>query len=179
MVAGSATTANTSAAASNAALDRAPAVVPDADAATRGPLLPVAVVASKDSSVQAASSAAWPAPDVEDIPPRPIKRHHISDEIAEMLATLPRNKWDDPTSAAALGGAAASLPSAVDALISAVQRQPFSLQLFESIQVAIFLCFAVWFLARKRSKKGKTSADLLEELRNREPTSADRGALVP
>jgi hypothetical protein len=89
-----------------------------------------------------------------------------------MLATLPRNRWDESTSAA-LGGAVASFPSAVNACISAFQRQPFSLHLFEAAQVAIFLCFTVWFFSRKRSKKEKTSGDLLEELRSRESASTD------
>lgn len=171
MAASSAHTTNISVAAALAA--------PEGPPTPAEPALADAIIGTNANLAPAASAAAWPAPAVEDIPPRPIKRHHIPDEVAEMLATLPRNKWDDPTSAAALGGAAASFPSAVGALVSAVQRQPFSLQLFESIQVAIFLCFAVWFVARKRSKKGKTSADLLEELRNREPHSVDKGALVP
>jgi hypothetical protein len=140
------------------------------------PPLPAATGTSAPTAQNIAASEGhiWPAMQVEDILPRPVKRHHINDDVAEMLATLPRKRWDESTWAA-LGGAAAAFPSAADALHSAYERTPFSLHAFELVQVTIFLGFLIWFFARQRSKGEKTSGKLLEELRSSNSNKTTQG----
>jgi hypothetical protein len=116
----------------------------------------------------------WPAAEIVDIPPRAIMRHHLSDEVAHMLATLPRKNWDE-TTWAAFGGTLAAAPSAIDALLKGFSRHPFSLEWFEIIQVMILVGFLVWFFARKRQKGEKTSVELLEELRRGNEKPAQGG----
>jgi hypothetical protein len=76
--------------------------------------------------------------EVDVIPPQPIKTLHLPFERALMLATLPRKKWDELTWAA-FTGAAAALPSAIDAFIHAYHRKPFALEAFETVQLFNFL----------------------------------------
>lgn len=148
---------------------------PSGSTPTNSPL--AAANAAVSTVAQAPAAEAWPVPAFRDVPPRPIVRHHISDEVAEMLATLPRKKWDESTWAA-LGGAVAAFPSAVEAVVHGFQQQPFSLHWFEATQIAIFLCFLVWLISRKRSKHENTSIDVLNELRSREGASAEGGSGV-
>lgn len=109
--------------------------------------------------------ASYPATPIEEIPPPPIRRHHIPDETAARLATLPRNRWDEMTWGA-FGGAVAAFPSAIDAVkTAALKDKGFSLDLFGEVQVLIFVVFFVWFVVRKLSSRGETSGDLLKELR--------------
>jgi hypothetical protein len=75
---------------------------------------------------------------------------------------LPRTRWDESTWIAA-GGAVGALPSAANAIIAGLNRSPFSLEIFEIVQLFIFVVFLVWFLARRSKKSEKTSRDLLEE----------------
>lgn len=119
---------------------------------------------SGQEGIAGSGGESWPPPKIHDIPPQPIKRHHITDEQAEMLATRPRKHWDE-TTWAAFGGAIAALPSAVDAGISAFKREPLLLQGFELVQVGVFFAFLIWFLARKRHSNEETSIDLLQRLR--------------
>ena len=72
--------------------------------------------------------------------------------LLQMLATHPRRKWDEFTWAA-LTGTISAAPSAAQAIWSAYQRSPFSLQAFEFVQVAICGGFFVWFLARLGAAK--------------------------
>jgi hypothetical protein len=126
----------------------------------------VAAAAAKVSVVTSGTpSAAWPEPTFQDIPPPPIKRHHISDETAEQLATLPRKRLDE-MAWAALGGAIAAAPSAVDAINTALNQSQFSLHAIGSVQIGIFLVFFVWFLSRIGIRSTKTSGDLLKKLRS-------------
>jgi hypothetical protein len=81
-----------------------------------------------------------------------------------MLATLPRNKWDELTWAA-LGGAASQLPGAIGACAAGLKRNPFTADFPEVMAIVIFVAFFACFLARRRTKGGKTSQDLLTELR--------------
>jgi hypothetical protein len=124
----------------------------------------VGSISAAESIVPASEGQSWPAVPVVDIKPRTVKRHHINDDVAEMLATLPRKRWDESTWAA-FGGAVAALPSAAEAIHAGYEREPFSLHGFEIVQVMIFIGFFIWFLARRGSKKEKTSTDLLNELR--------------
>jgi hypothetical protein len=81
-----------------------------------------------------------------------------------MLATLPRKKWDEWTWAA-LGGAIAAFPSAIDAIIAAFKTIPVSFGIFQTIQILIFGGFLVWFfVSRAYSKGGQTAAEYLNEL---------------
>lgn len=106
----------------------------------------------------------WPPPDIQGVPPQPIKIHQVTDERLQMLADLPRRKWNEFTWAA-LGGMAASLPSAIDALVSSCKRTPFSMEWFEVVQLIIFVAFFVWFLSQRIGVE-RTSGDLLKEIRS-------------
>src|ERR1700677_4195700 len=75
-----------------------------------------------------------------------LKAHRT--ERLQMLADLPRRKWNEYTWAA-LGGMAASFPSAIDALVSSFKRTPFSMELFEVVQLIIFVAFFVWFISQR------------------------------
>ena len=107
--------------------------------------------------------SAWLSPDIEGVRPQPIKIHQVTDERLQMLADLPRRKWNEYTWAA-LGGMAASFPSAIDALVSSFKRTPFSMEWFEVVQLIIFVAFFVWFISQ-RTVAEKTSGELLATIR--------------
>jgi len=102
---------------------------------------------------------------IDQVTPKPLKTVQLPYERAYMLATLPRQKWDEKTWAAA-SGAIAALPSAVDAVLSGFHdKEPYSLGAFQIVQVLIFFGFAVWFLStRVSAKEIKTSGEYLNEL---------------
>jgi hypothetical protein len=79
------------------------------------------------------------------ITPQPLRILPLPYERARALAMLPRSKWSEGTKAA-FAGAIAALPSAIDALIHACGRKPFSLEAFETIQVLLFFGFLVWLV---------------------------------
>ena len=82
-----------------------------------------------------------------------------------MLANLPRTKYYNESTAAALAGTIAALPSAGNALLHAAQRNTFGLEIFETIQVLIFFGFLVWlFASLMYAREDKTSAEYLDEL---------------
>jgi hypothetical protein len=84
---------------------------------------------------------------------------------ARMLANLPRTKYYNESTAAALAGTIAALPSAGNALLHAAQRNTFGLEIFETIQVLIFFGFLVWlFASLMYAREEKTSAEYLDEL---------------
>jgi hypothetical protein len=121
-------------------------------------------LADASPAVKTIHGAAWPSPDIQGVPPQPIKIHQVTDERLQMLADLPRRKWNEYTWAA-LGGMAASLPSAVEAIVSSYKRTPFSMEWFEVVQLIIFVSFFVWFLSQRIGVE-KTSGELLNEIRN-------------
>ena len=84
---------------------------------------------------------------------------------ARMLANLPRTRYYNESTAAALAGTIAALLSAGSALLHAAQRSSFGLEIFETIQVLIFFGFLVWLVASLMySREEKTSTEHLEEL---------------
>ena len=107
------------------------------------------------------------------VPPEPLRTLHLPYERAHKLATLPRKKWDELTWAA-FTGAAAALPSAIDAIVHAWKRNPFALEAFETVQVLIFFGFLVWFVVSfLYSRREQTSLEYLSQLY---PGPADRNA---
>jgi hypothetical protein len=84
---------------------------------------------------------------------------------ARMLANLPRTRYYNESTAAALAGTIAALLSAGSALLHAAQRSSFGLEIFETIQVLIFFGFLVWlFASLMYAREDKTSAEYLDEL---------------
>lgn len=119
----------------------------------------------------ASAGALAPFP-TEAVPPQPIKTVHLPYERAHMLATLPRKKWDEWTWAA-LGGAVAAFPSAIDAIISAFQATPVSFKVFQTFQILIFGGFLVWFFVSRAYSKGtQTATEYLNELYSLPPDKA-------
>jgi hypothetical protein len=110
---------------------------------------------------------------VDAVTPQPIKTLNLPFERALMLATMPRKKWDELTWAA-FTGAAAALPSAVDAFIHAYKRNPFALEAFETVQVLIFFGFVVWFISLFFSRHEQTSLEYLRELYSLPPPSTTK-----
>jgi hypothetical protein len=122
-----------------------------------------------NSGASAGALAPFPT---EAVPPQPIKTVNLPFERAQMLATLPRKKWDEWTWAA-LGGAVAAFPSAIDAIISAYQATPVSFRIFQTIQIVIFGGFLVWFFVSRAYSKGtQTTAEYLNELYSIRPDKA-------
>jgi hypothetical protein len=114
------------------------------------------------STVAVASGTPWASPIIERIEPHPIKIHQISDERLEMLATLPRKKWDQ----FALGGAAASFPSAAESIHSSWGPGiSLHLDLFGLLEVIIFIAFSVGVIVQ-RFRGNYTSEDLLTNIRS-------------
>jgi hypothetical protein len=135
-----------------------PSPIPaEAATATGAGHLPVVV-----ATAVAAAFAPFPT---ETIPPEPIKTVHLPYERATMLANLPRGRWSEGGTPAAFTGMIAALPSAVDALIHACKRSPFSLEGFELVQLLICFGFLVWLIVSLfYSLRGKTSLEYLNEL---------------
>ena len=95
----------------------------------------------------------------------PARTLNLPYESARRLANLPRIKYHKESTAAAFAGAIAALPSAIDAVLHAVRRHPFGLEIFETIQVLICFGFLVWlFVSLMYSREEKTSAEYLDEL---------------
>lgn len=128
--------------------------------------------APQGSGITVVSSNGWVFP-TREMQPQPVEILHFTGERAFMLATLPRKKWDEFTWGA-LSGTLAALPSAADALLDAFNSHPFSLQLFPTVQVVIFVGFAIWFvITRVYAKQEKTSIEYLNEIRNAPHTSVE------
>jgi hypothetical protein len=90
---------------------------------------------------------------------------HLPYESARRLALLPRTKYYNESTAAAFAGTIAALPSAGNAILHGAQRNAFSLEIFEIIQVLIFFGFLVWlFVSLMYSREEKSSAEYLNEL---------------
>jgi hypothetical protein len=112
----------------------------------------------------------------EPIPPKPLRTLNLPYERAHMLAMLPRKKWDELTWGA-FTGAAAALPSAIDALVHAWKRTPFGLEAFETFQVLIFFGFSVWFIVSfLYSQRERTSQEYLNELYGPPSTTSQQRA---
>ena len=95
----------------------------------------------------------------------PIRVLHLPYESARRLAMLPRIKYYNESTAAALAGMIAALPSATDAVLQTAKHKPFSLELFDTIQVMICFGFLVWlFVSVMYSRQEKTSTEFLNEL---------------
>ncbi len=95
----------------------------------------------------------------------PARTIHLPYESARRLAMLPRIKYYNESTAAAFAGTIAALPSATSAIIHAVNRNTFGLEIFETIQVLICFGFLVWLIASLMySREEKTSAEYLDEL---------------
>jgi|SRR6516162_3343860 len=93
------------------------------------------------------------------------RTRHLPYESARMLAILPRVKYYNESTAAAFAGTIAALPSAANAVLHASQRNPFGLEIFETIQLLIFFGFLVWLVASLMySREEKTSTEYLEEV---------------
>ena len=90
---------------------------------------------------------------------------HLPYESARRLAMLPRIKYYNESTAAAFAGTIAALPSATNAILHAVKRNTFGLEIFETIQVLICFGFLVWLIVSLMySRREKTSAEYLDEL---------------
>jgi hypothetical protein len=90
---------------------------------------------------------------------------HLPYESARRLAMLPRIKYHNESTAAAFAGTIAALPSATNAILHAVKRNTFGLEIFETIQVMICFGFLVWLIVSLMySREEKTSAEYLDEL---------------
>ena len=63
----------------------------------------------------------------------PISSELLPYKSARRLAILPRTKYHKEGTTAALAGTIAALPSATNAVIHAVQRNTFGLEIFETI----------------------------------------------
>src|SRR5262245_15443017 len=84
---------------------------------------------------------------------------------ARRLASLPRTKYHNESTAAAFAGMIAALPSAINAVIHAAKRSTFGLEIFEMIQVLICFGFLAWLIVSLMySREEKTSAEYLAEL---------------
>jgi len=84
---------------------------------------------------------------------------------ARRLASLPRIKYYNESTAAAFAGAIAALPSATNAVLHAVKRATFGLEIFETVEVLICFGFFVWLIVSLMySREEKTSAEYLDEL---------------
>src|SRR5437667_12634664 len=89
---------------------------------------------------------------------------HLPYESARRLAMLPRIKYYNESTAAAFAGTIAALPSATNAVLHAVERNTFGLEIFETIQVLICFGFLVWlFLSLMYSRHDKTLAEFLND----------------
>jgi hypothetical protein len=98
-------------------------------------------------------------------PREPVRTLDLPYESARRLATMPRTRYHDESTAAAFAGTIAALPSAANAVIHAALRNAFGLEVFETIQVLIFFGFLVWLFASLLYSRGeKTSAEYLDEL---------------
>jgi hypothetical protein len=95
----------------------------------------------------------------------PVRMLHLPYESARRLAMLPRIKYYNESTAAAFAGTVAALPSATNAVLHAVKRNTFGLEIFETIQVLICFGFLVWLIVSLMySRQEKTSAEYLDEL---------------
>jgi len=95
----------------------------------------------------------------------PVRTLQLPYESARRLSLLPRTKYHNESSAAALAGTVAALPSAGHAVLHVFQRNTFALEGFEIIQVAIFFGFLVWLLVSLMySREEKSSGEYLDEL---------------
>jgi len=95
----------------------------------------------------------------------PVRTLQLPYENARRLSLLPRTKYYNESTAAAFAGTLAALPSAGNAILHATQRNTFSLEIFETIQVLIFFGFLVWlFVSLMYSREEKSSAEYLDEL---------------
>ena len=95
----------------------------------------------------------------------PARTLQLPYESARRLAILPRIKYYNESTAAAFAGTIAALPSATNAVLHAVNRNTFGLEIFETVQVLICFGFLVWLLASLMySREEKTSAEYLDEL---------------
>lgn len=113
----------------------------------------------------------------EAISSKPVGTIPLPYESARMLATLPRTKYYNESTAAAFAGTIAALPSAVSAIIHAARRNTFGLEIFETIQVLIFFGFLVWlFASLLYSRQEKTADEYLEQLYPSTPNAADEAA---
>jgi hypothetical protein len=111
--------------------------------------------------MQMADEFKGPAP----ISSAPVRTLNLPYESARRLAILPRIRYYNESTAAAFAGTIAALPSATNAVMHAVQRNTFGLQIFETIQVLICFGFLVWlFVSLMYSREEKTSAEYLDEL---------------
>lgn len=102
-------------------------------------------------------------PEYKWIPPKVSPYTEFSRDRAEKLATLRRGRWDEFTWAA-IGGFAASVPGTAHTVSNVIPKQPFSLSLSESVDLAITLVFVVLLgVALFGRNRGQTSMEYLEE----------------
>jgi len=95
----------------------------------------------------------------------PVRTLHLPYDSARRLAMLPRIKYYNESTAAAFAGTIAALPSATNAVMHAVKRNSFGLEIFETIQVLICFGFLVWLIVSLMySREEKTSVEYLDEL---------------
>jgi hypothetical protein len=109
----------------------------------------------------------------------PVRMTSVPYDTARMLAVLPRTRYYNESTAAAFAGTIAALPSAVNAVVHAAQRNMFGLEIFETIQLLIFFGFLVWlFASLMYSRQEKTSGEYLDELYGPSGNAAD-GTAAP
>ena len=95
----------------------------------------------------------------------PVRTLHLPYKSARRLALLPRTKYHRESTMAAFAGTVAALPSAINAVLHAVQRNDFGLGIFESFQVLICFGFLVWLVVSLvYSREEQTSVEYLDEL---------------
>jgi hypothetical protein len=105
------------------------------------------------------------------VPPKPLRTLHLPYERAVMLARLPRRKFSE-SSVAALTGMAGATAGAFNAIHKGFERIPFSLELYELVEVLVFFGFFVWLIVSLfYSLREKTSGEYLGELYPSEETA--------